>query len=512
MFNQLKRQLQQHLWKRSTHRRQQRTFPKFIPAWIEPLEDRTLLSTTTFVNTFVVNTQNDTIDANPGDGIAEDASGDTSLRAAIMEANALGSPTLIDLKYGPFVIRRGGINEDAGASGDLDVTGNITIQGDPEFNTVIDGYGLDRLFDVQYVRQSHTDTVDGETITYTANRDSNALSISIKYVDAELHTDHSWVSSVTDDGSGNVTIWIELKDNGVGESNATIDDVVAAVQSNVSARNYVTVTGTGSTGYIQTSQGGTLAWADGKNQPQLSLSHITLYRGGADFGGAIYSQGTVSMTDCQLYHNQASQMGGAIYNDSGSLTIENSEFRFNVSANDGGAIYNQGASADAVLRNVLFERNAVASNGGAIYNNGTMLVESTEITLQDWYKPNGFRPLRGGGIFNDGTLNLVSSRVIENNATGTGGGIHNSGALTIIDSVISNNNSQFGGGICNVGELSVLSSVFWRNIASYYGGAIDNCGGELEAKSTTFQTNKSSYGAALRNHAGTMTLFDCNLL
>ena len=56
---------------------------------VEALEDRTLLST------FTVNTTADTMDANPGDGIAADA--DKSLRAAVMEANSLAGDDTINL-------------------------------------------------------------------------------------------------------------------------------------------------------------------------------------------------------------------------------------------------------------------------------------------------------------------------------------------------------------------------------------------------------------------------------
>ena len=48
---------------------------------LELLEDRSLPAT------FVVNSVLDTVDANPGDMVAADASGNTTLRAAIMEAN-----------------------------------------------------------------------------------------------------------------------------------------------------------------------------------------------------------------------------------------------------------------------------------------------------------------------------------------------------------------------------------------------------------------------------------------
>ena len=56
---------------------------------VEALEDRTLLST------FTVNTTADTMDANPGDGIAADA--DKLLRAAVMEANSLAGDDTINL-------------------------------------------------------------------------------------------------------------------------------------------------------------------------------------------------------------------------------------------------------------------------------------------------------------------------------------------------------------------------------------------------------------------------------
>jgi CSLREA domain-containing protein len=51
--------------------------------------------------TFQVNIPDDTVDANPGDGVCADASGRCSLRAAVMEANALGGgPHTIVLQAG----------------------------------------------------------------------------------------------------------------------------------------------------------------------------------------------------------------------------------------------------------------------------------------------------------------------------------------------------------------------------------------------------------------------------
>src|SRR5688572_7311465 len=81
----------------------------------ERLEDRALLAA------FTVNSLLDTVDANPGDGVAQDAAGQTTLRAAIMEANARAGDDSIVLGAGVYALSLAGANEDAAARGDLDV-------------------------------------------------------------------------------------------------------------------------------------------------------------------------------------------------------------------------------------------------------------------------------------------------------------------------------------------------------------------------------------------------------
>jgi CSLREA domain-containing protein len=86
--------------------------------------------------TFTVDTLADTVDVRPGDGVCADAGGRCSLRAAVMEANALGGgPHTIVLGAGQtYTLSRdadgGGHAVDSGADNDdLDITANITIQG-----------------------------------------------------------------------------------------------------------------------------------------------------------------------------------------------------------------------------------------------------------------------------------------------------------------------------------------------------------------------------------------------
>ena len=101
-------------------------------------------------NVFFVDTTDDTLDANPGDGQAKDSNGDTSLRSAVMEANSTGAASTIVVPDGIYTLTIAGQDEDAAATGDLDLasSGGVILIGGGAGSTVIDAQRLDRLFDV----------------------------------------------------------------------------------------------------------------------------------------------------------------------------------------------------------------------------------------------------------------------------------------------------------------------------------------------------------------------------
>lgn len=97
---------------------------------------------------FAVDEKADGVDAAPGDGVCATATERCTLRAAIMEANALAGPSTIVLPAGTYMLKIGGFGEDAAASGDLDITGELTIVGAGPGLTFVQAGRDDRAFDI----------------------------------------------------------------------------------------------------------------------------------------------------------------------------------------------------------------------------------------------------------------------------------------------------------------------------------------------------------------------------
>lgn len=101
---------------------------------------------------FTVTSTVDAVDVTPGDGVCEatTGAGDCTLRAAVMEANLAGTDASIHLPPGglfTLAIPRAhnGQSYVEDSSGDLDITGSITLYG---AGATIDGGGIDRVLRV----------------------------------------------------------------------------------------------------------------------------------------------------------------------------------------------------------------------------------------------------------------------------------------------------------------------------------------------------------------------------
>src|SRR5215203_4357136 len=142
-------------WTRRSSRLRLRRFGSARPEFL-PLEPRVLPAV------FTVNSFTDGADANLSDNVALTLDGRTTLRAAIQQANAMEGTHTIVLPAGNYVLSIAGAGEDAGATGDLDISGPIVVQGAGPGTTTVTGDGTDRVFDI---RSSRMITIRDLTVT-----------------------------------------------------------------------------------------------------------------------------------------------------------------------------------------------------------------------------------------------------------------------------------------------------------------------------------------------------------
>jgi len=139
--------------------------------------------------------------------------------------------------------------------------------------------------------------------------------------------------------------------------------------------------------------------------------------------------------------------------------------------------------------------------GGGVYNNGgTLVINNAHIT--------GNTARYGAGIANrDGGVVTISASVITNNsASEYGGGVHTRGSTTtIINSSIVNNHTQNGDGagvfLTSGGSLQLTGSIIADNVASSLGGGIaafgSSGGGDIAITNTTIARNSAEQGGAI---------------
>jgi CSLREA domain-containing protein len=192
------------------------------------------------------------------------------------------------------------------------------------------------------------------------------------------------------------------------------------------------------------------------------------------------------------------------------------------SSNAGGGIFIAKGSSLFLTRSIVKDNRAFDSGGG-IYNQGTLNVIESTIT------DNGFGTGGGGGILNwEGTATLSRSTVDNNNATGGGfrggGGIENiGGQVSITNSTISRNKltggvSPRGGGIRNAqGATLNLTNVTIANNSlpppvpneARQGGGISNENSTVNLTNTLIDGNSAQTGP---DCFGTMSSGDFNLI
>ena len=288
----------------------------------------------------------------------------------------------------------------------------------------------------------------------------------------------------------------------------------------------------------------------------VTLTNATLINGKATEGGAIYNDGSLTLSDVKLSDNAADSYGGAVFNN-GHLVVSDSVFDSNDIVNRGSASVDYGGAAiynwydgvltvsgsnftnniknykngDNLVGAITTIGNATVSGsnfvnnsgrwGGAISTAGYLLAGDDVNTLTvsgSTFKENG--GLYGAGIFVAGSDFTVSDCVFDKNSAFGKGNMtpnNNNGAAIVVtdtgkditgiitDSNFTNNKAHFSGAvdICE-GKITIKNSIFVNNSAEYCAGAIavDSQINKpaVEIINSKFDSNSAEYGGAIYNY------------
>ncbi len=433
-------------------------------------------------STYLVNSVLDEPDADPSNGLCfSTPSGKCTLRAAIMEANFASGLDTITLPAGVYVLTRAG-NDDGALLGDLDIAGDLTLQGADSGATIVDGNGSvigDRVF--QILATAKNVTLSGLTIR-------NGKKVATFDEGGGLY----W------DGGGSQ---LHLLDVVIDGNNAYYG---GGLYLNYSASgdmvdmNQVVVhanTATAAAGGLGVNFG---------DFATFDLRNSRVYSNTAYQGGGLYFQGTPSfgllsarIETTDLYSNTASLSAG-IENHSGNATIPvmmlNSHVHNNHANYYGGAIGNYGT---LVISDTTLDANsastsganAATTRGGGLYDYEGGQIDLEQSTL------SGNSAALGGGVYseffihNSAGLTLTNSTLNGNLALREGGGIYaEGGRIKLLNSTLADNrvavpdnipDDGMGGGVLITGTafMAVQNALLADNTDSFHGGVpvADDC-------------------------------------
>lgn len=257
---------------------------------------------------FNVNTLLDGADMNPGDGACDaspEADDQCTLRAAIMETNALAGTDTIQLGQGIYTLALPG-EDDTAAVGDLDIFDDLYIYGwGPDF-TIIDGGGLDRIF---HLPNYLADTVHIQDLTvqngYKANVPGgaiyNAANLTLEAV--AIRGNEAFGGAGIYNPGSLIAHNLLVEDNHTNANGGGIITIYEMTLTNSLIQNNSAYAGGGLETYNQT-----------------TLANVTLTHNTAERGGAISNNGTLTLNNLTVTANTTADMGGG---DPGAGGIEN---------------------------------------------------------------------------------------------------------------------------------------------------------------------------------------------
>ena len=303
--------------------------------------------------------------------------GDVSLRDAIIAANADPNPTTITFAPGldgvPIALTLTG-EEDMAATGDLDITTEVTIMGNGTANTIIDAGGVSGIGERVLHVLSGDLTVDGLSIT-----GGQALGSLGRGGGVRVETTGS-LTLMDSTVSGSYAFY-----GGGGVSNAGTAAIRNSTISSNSAYYYggggvandgaLTITGsTISANSVQYYDGGGVA-----NSGSLTVTSSTISGNRTDRHGAgLYNNGSLAIASSTVADNYSGDGGGGIYTKQ-DLRVVSSTISGNVSRNGGGIMTEHFASVTLSIVNSTLSGNRGRNSSAIAGYSADVVIESSTV-------------------------------------------------------------------------------------------------------------------------------------
>ncbi|GAB4521984.1 MAG: hypothetical protein OHK0046_33990 [Anaerolineae bacterium] len=456
-----------------------------------------------------------------------------------------------------------------------DTTGSLTINGGDVNRPVIDGNNSTFLFQVQPNAELKIDSVnltDGQAFSGNGGAIINQGEVTLNDLVLNSHQSGTNGGGIYNNG-GTLTITkVSLEANSASDygggiynngGTVTLDSATtftsnSAVKSGGAIYNTaggeVTVEATTFTSNTS-DYGGAIFNGEESTLTVLTSSFNTNtvdFEGG---GGAIYNEGTASITSGTFTQNSAEAPGfefeddrldgGAIYNAPlSTLAVEDSNFLENKADGRGAAIFVENSTATVINSNFTSNANTDSNSGGGggIYNLKGNVTVNGGTYFDNWRSGIVTRgePIRdailnvsnvtfdangapeGTGIQSSYSTTTVTNTIFkDSNFTNSGGGMRIwESAVTINGGNFTNNSATEGGAIYILSSsiVNIEGTAFINNTASSSGGALyvyETGSVTVNIENATFEGNEATNddgGAIYSNYALnlTNTNFDAN--
>lgn len=428
------------------------------PDTLEVLEGRLVLST------FFVDSLADTVAVNLQTG--KDSTGHITLRSAIMAANHSTGQDTIKLPSGTITLTITGNQDDQAFSGDLDINGDLKIEGQGADKTIIDGNNIDRVIEVLSGQVS----LSNLTIQNGREVDNGGGGLKNDRGNVTLTSVNLLGNKVVADNGANGSAGLNGGNGGVGTSGLASQGgaifnglgTLTLVDTTISSNQAIGGNGgSGGTGATNIGASGGIA-KPGKDATGGIGGNGG--NGGSAAGGAIFNSvgGVVNISGGTIIGNQA--LGGRGGN--GGLGG-------NGTGGNGGLADGTfpGAAGGGTGGTGGVAGNGGGALGGAIFNAGTLTFSDNTTTFTSNVANGGFGG--NGGTGGNAVGGNAGQSLDDHFLSGTGGkgfgGFGGKGG---------NGGGAFGGAIDNNGTLNSTASVtFASNLALGGRGGVGGTGG-----------------------------------